>query len=157
MLAWAGESQYYAEPKRLARLGYLEARQRAGQDAGAHGLHADREGARRARDYARTPVSLHAAEERPAAPPADLRSRRRGPVTRASLRTLREDIADLMLRLDDAEETARAIDRTGEVSAARRSTSCARYLDLHLDLVDQVEREFSATRRPEGTAESART
>ncbi|HEX6652848.1 MAG TPA: hypothetical protein VF072_08900, partial [Thermoleophilaceae bacterium] len=26
MLAWAGESQYYTEPKRLAKLGYLDAR-----------------------------------------------------------------------------------------------------------------------------------
>ena len=26
LLAWAGESQYYTEPKRLAALGYLEAR-----------------------------------------------------------------------------------------------------------------------------------
>ena len=25
ILAWAGESQYYVEPKRLARLGYLDA------------------------------------------------------------------------------------------------------------------------------------
>jgi len=26
ILDWAGESQYYVEPKRLAKLGYLEAR-----------------------------------------------------------------------------------------------------------------------------------
>jgi hypothetical protein len=26
MLDWAGESRYYVEPKRLARLGYLQAR-----------------------------------------------------------------------------------------------------------------------------------
>ena len=31
MLDWAGESQYYAEPKRLARLGYLEARKEPGR------------------------------------------------------------------------------------------------------------------------------
>jgi DNA-binding PadR family transcriptional regulator len=31
MLDWAGESQYYVEPKRLARLGYLEARKEPGQ------------------------------------------------------------------------------------------------------------------------------
>ena len=29
MLDWAGEGQYYAEPKRLARLGYLEAPHRS--------------------------------------------------------------------------------------------------------------------------------
>ena len=31
MLAWAGESQYYTEPKRLARLGYLAARKEPGK------------------------------------------------------------------------------------------------------------------------------
>ena len=31
MLDWAGESQYYVEPKRLARLGYLEARKAPGR------------------------------------------------------------------------------------------------------------------------------
>src|SRR6478735_6227351 len=31
MLDWAGESQYYAEPKRLASLGYLEARKEPGK------------------------------------------------------------------------------------------------------------------------------
>ena len=31
MLDWAGESQYYVEPKRLARLGYLEARTEPGR------------------------------------------------------------------------------------------------------------------------------
>jgi hypothetical protein len=28
---WAGESQYYVEPKRLARLGYLDARSEPGK------------------------------------------------------------------------------------------------------------------------------
>src|SRR5258707_5219650 len=31
MLAWAGESQYYTEPKRLAKLGYLSARKEPGK------------------------------------------------------------------------------------------------------------------------------
>jgi DNA-binding PadR family transcriptional regulator len=31
MLAWAGESQYYTEPKRLAKLGYLAARREPGK------------------------------------------------------------------------------------------------------------------------------
>src|SRR5919197_1963799 len=31
MLDWAGESQYYAEPKRLASLGYLDARREPGK------------------------------------------------------------------------------------------------------------------------------
>src|SRR5207253_9863948 len=31
ILDWAGESQYYVEPKRLAKLGYLEARKEPGR------------------------------------------------------------------------------------------------------------------------------
>ena len=31
MYDWAGESQYYVEPKRLARLGYLDARREPGR------------------------------------------------------------------------------------------------------------------------------
>ena len=31
MLDWAGESQYYVEPKRLAKLGYLETRKEPGK------------------------------------------------------------------------------------------------------------------------------
>jgi hypothetical protein len=31
MLEWAGESQYYVEPRRLARLGYLDARKEPGK------------------------------------------------------------------------------------------------------------------------------
>jgi hypothetical protein len=31
MLDWAGESQYYTEPKRLAALGYLDARKEPGK------------------------------------------------------------------------------------------------------------------------------
>ena len=69
------------------------------------------------------------------------------PVTRASMVTLREDIADLMERLDDAEETARALEHRSKylllvIGFLRR------YLDLHLDLVDQVERELSPPPRP---------
>ena len=30
-LAWAGESQYYVEPKRLAKLGYLDSRKEPGK------------------------------------------------------------------------------------------------------------------------------
>src|SRR6185295_18746179 len=58
ILDWAGESQYYVEPKRLAKLGYLEARKEPGRtrertvytltDKGHDALDA----------YARTPVAF---------------------------------------------------------------------------------------------------
>jgi hypothetical protein len=70
--------------------------------------------------------------------------------------TLRGDIADLMGRLDDAEETARALEHRSKylllvIDFLRR------YLELHLDLVDQVERELSTSPRPRDKSKSART
>jgi hypothetical protein len=72
------------------------------------------------------------------------------PVTRSSMATLREDIADLMERLEDGEVTARASQHRSKylqlvIGFLRR------YLELHLDLVDEVEREFSASARPRDT------
>ena len=60
LLDWAGESQYYVEPKRLAKLGYLEARSEPGRTRARtvyalteKGLEALREYARDAGDAAR--------------------------------------------------------------------------------------------------------
>ena len=99
ILDWAGESQYYVEPKRLAKLGYLEARREPGKtrertvytltDKGLEALH----------DYARTPVRFTPLKSDPLLRLliCDLVGE---PVTRASMATLREDVADLMERLD---------------------------------------------------------
>ena len=57
--------------------------------------------------------------------------------------TLREDIADLQARLDDSVQTASALPHRSKyllmVIAYLR-----RMLDLHLDLVAEVERELDA-------------
>jgi hypothetical protein len=56
--------------------------------------------------------------------------------------TLREDIADLMERLDEAEVTARALEHRSKYLALV-NTFLRRYLELHLELVDEVERGFA--------------
>src|SRR6187455_1729218 len=56
MLDWAGESQYYVEPKRLARLGYLAARKEPGKTRERTVYTLTDKGLRALRDYARTPV-----------------------------------------------------------------------------------------------------
>src|SRR6266480_851258 len=58
MLAWAGESQYYTEPKRLARLGYLSARKEPGKTRERTVYALTDEGLEALRDYARTPVEF---------------------------------------------------------------------------------------------------
>src|SRR6266496_3272611 len=58
ILAWAGESQYYVEPKRLARLGYLEARREPGKTRERTVYTLTDKGLDALREYARTPVSF---------------------------------------------------------------------------------------------------
>ena len=54
MLAWAGESQYYVEPKRLAKLGYLAARKEPGKTRERTVYTLTDKGLRALKDYART-------------------------------------------------------------------------------------------------------
>ncbi len=143
MLAWAGESQYYTEPKRLAKLGYLSARKEPGKtrertvytltDKGLEALH----------EYAETAVAF---------PPVKSDALLRllicdlvgEDVTRRSMATLRDDLADVHARLDDAEQSAPRLPHREKyllivVGFLRR------LLDLHEELVDEVERELVTT------------
>src|ERR671923_1150893 len=56
ILAWAGESQYYVEPKRLAQLGYLAARKEPGKTRERTVYTLTDKGLQALRGYARTPV-----------------------------------------------------------------------------------------------------
>src|SRR3954463_7690723 len=58
ILDWAGESQYYVEPKRLAKLGYLEARKEPGRTRERTVYTLTGKGQEALREYARTPVSF---------------------------------------------------------------------------------------------------
>ena len=142
MLDWAGESQYYVEPKRLARLGYLDARKEPGKTRERTVYTLTDKGLEALRQYARTPVRFTPLKSEPLLRLliCDLVGEA---ITRESMGTLREDIADLQARLNDAVETAATLPHRSKylliVIAYLR-----RMLDLHLDLVDQVEREFEA-------------
>jgi DNA-binding PadR family transcriptional regulator len=142
MLAWAGQSQYYTEPKRLARLGYLEARKEPGKTRQRTVYTLTDKGLQALRDYARTPVGFTPLKSEPLLRLliADLVGEA---VTRKSMAALRDEIADIRVRLDDAERTARELPHRQKyllivIGFLRR------LLDLHLDLVDDVERELDA-------------
>src|SRR6476620_12434600 len=60
MLDWAGESQYYVEPKRLARLGYLEARKEPGRTRERTVYTLTDRGLDALAEWARTPVHFTA-------------------------------------------------------------------------------------------------
>jgi DNA-binding PadR family transcriptional regulator len=141
MLAWAGESQYYVEPKRLAKLGYLDAHKEPGKTRERTVYTLDDKGLEALREYARTPVRFTPLKSEPLLRLliADLVGEA---PTRESMATLREDIADLSARLDEAEESAETLPHRRKylllvIGFLRQ------LLELHLELVDEVERELS--------------
>ena len=91
---WAGESQYYVEPKRLAKLGYLEARKEPGKTRERTVYTLTDKGLDALRAWARTPVTFTPIKSEPLLRLliTDLVGE---PVTREAIGTLREDIADL--------------------------------------------------------------
>src|SRR5262245_37090405 len=102
MLDWAGESQYYVEPKRLAKLGYLSARKEPGKTRERTVYALTDKGTRALAAYARTSVTLTPLKSEPLLRLliCDLVGE---DVTRQSLATLRDDLADLRERLDQSE------------------------------------------------------
>jgi DNA-binding PadR family transcriptional regulator len=142
ILDWAGESQYYVEPKRLAALGYLEARKEPGRTRERTVYTLTGKGREALADYARTPVTVtpFKSEALLRLLICDLVGEE---VTRDSLATLRDDIADLRRRLDDSERSAGDLPHR-EKYLRLVIDSLRRLLDLHEELVDRVEGELGA-------------
>lgn len=143
ILDWAGESQYYVEPKRLAKLGYLEARIEPGKTRERTVYSISERGMEALREYARTPVRFTPVKSDALVRLliADLVGE---PVTRASIATLREDIADLELRLAESEAAAEHLPHRRKYLLLA-ANHLRRLLELHLEFVDDVERELSAS------------
>jgi PadR family transcriptional regulator, regulatory protein AphA len=151
MLAWAGESQYYTEPKRLARLGYLDARKEPGKTRERTVYTLTDEGLDALREYARTPARFT-----PLKSDALLRLLIADLVgeapTRKAVATLRDDIAEMSAALDDAERTAEGLPHRRKYLLLNISF-LRRLLELHLEWVDEVERELAP---PAGSRDPAR-
>jgi DNA-binding PadR family transcriptional regulator len=141
MLAWAGESRYYTEPQRLAKLGYLSARKAPGKTHQRTVYTLTDKGHEALRVYAATPVTVT-----PLKSDALLRllicDLVGEPITRQSTATLREDIADLNRRLDDAERTAHALPHR-EKYLLLATRFLRQFLELHTELIDEIERDFA--------------
>ena len=142
LFAWAGESQYYVEPKRLARLGYLEARKAPGRTRERTVYTLTDKGLQALRDYARTPVRIAPLKSEPLVRLliADLVGE---PLTREGLTTVREDVADLLARLDETRQTALELPHRSKYLMIVNDFA-RRLLELHLELVDRVERELDS-------------
>jgi DNA-binding PadR family transcriptional regulator len=145
ILDWAGESQYYVEPKRLAELGYLNARREPGKTRERTVYTLTDRGLEALRQYARTPVRFVPVKSDLLLRLliADLVGER---VTRESVVTLREDLADLYARLDETEAN------TVNLPHRRKYLLLVigflrRLLELHEETVDEVDRKLAPTRK----------
>jgi len=140
MLDWAGESQYYSEPKRLAALGYLDARKEPGKTRDRTVYALTDKGREALRAWARTPIEFTPVKSELLLRllVADLVGEE---ATRAAAIGLREELAELRAKVAEMEASA-------ELLPHRRKylLLVAGYLrgliELHATLIDEIEREL---------------
>jgi DNA-binding PadR family transcriptional regulator len=139
-LNWAGESQYYTEPKRLAEHGYLSARKEPGKTRERTVYTLTEKGVHALREWAKTPVTFTPLKSEPLLRLliCDLVGEQ---ITRESMGALRDDIADLKGRLDEAEQSAHQLPHR-EKYLLLTTGFMRRYLDLHLELIHHVEQQL---------------
>jgi DNA-binding PadR family transcriptional regulator len=141
----AAESHYYAEPKRLAKLGYLAARKEPGRTRERTHYTLTNKGRDALRSWLAEPATLpriqHEAIVKLLA--ADLVDDR---VVLESLRAMRSDIADAAARLDVAEAVAATLPHRERYLRLVHRLGRA-LLDAHLHWLDDVERELGPRKR----------
>jgi len=140
VLDWAGESQYYVEPKRLAKLGYLDARTEPGRTRSRTVYSLTDKGVEALREWAATPVTFTPVKSELLLRLliADLVG---DAVTRASVATLRDDLADILTRLHESAEAAEGLPHRRKYLLLVNDF-LRRLVDLHSEFVDEVEREL---------------
>jgi len=140
--ASAAESQYYAEPKRLERLGYLTSRKEPGRTRERTHYSLTETGLDALRAWAREPVSfprtLHEGVVRLLA--ADLVGEA---PTRAGITPLREELDDLDALLDQADEVAATLPHREKYLRINHRLA-RRLVEAHREWVDEVERELES-------------
>jgi DNA-binding PadR family transcriptional regulator len=141
ILDWAGESQYYVEPKRLAKLGYLDARTEPGRTRPRTIYSLTDKGLEALRAYARTPVAFTPVKSEVLLRLliADLVG---DEVTREGVATLRADLDDLRHRLDESAAAAEDLPHRRKYLLLVNDF-LRRLVDDHERLVDDVERELA--------------
>jgi PadR family transcriptional regulator, regulatory protein AphA len=141
ILAWAGESQYYAEPKRLANLGYLEARKEPGKTRERTVYTLTEKGLDALREWGRTPLRFT-----PLKSEALLRLLAADIVgedaTRKSMASLRGDLDDLRGRVEEMAASAELLPHRRKYLLLVVSF-LERVIDAYEQLIDDVERELA--------------
>jgi DNA-binding PadR family transcriptional regulator len=142
-LAWAGESQYYVEPKRLAKLGYLEARKEPGKTRERTVYTLTDKGLDALREWVRTPVGFT-----PFKSEALLRLLATDLVGEDAVRdgfaSLRADLDDMRARVEETAERAKALPHR-EKYLNLGLEFIEGLIGLYEELVDKVENDFAAS------------
>jgi DNA-binding PadR family transcriptional regulator len=136
------ESQWYAEPKRLAKLGYLAARVEPGKTRSRTNYTLTEQGLEALREWMREPSGFSRIFMEPAVRllAADLVGEE---AVLASLAGVREEIADLRARLDTAVEVARTLPHRERYLLLNHSLA-RRIVDAHEQWLDEVERTLTS-------------
>ena len=146
IFAWAGESQYYVEPKRLARLGYLKASREPGRTRERTVYSLTDQGLQALQEWAVTPVGFprfrHDALVRVLA--ADLVGES---AVRRSVLALRTEIDVLRALISEGEASAALLPHRRKYLLLNHRFA-RRLLDIHDEWLDEVERELAEEEPP---------
>jgi DNA-binding PadR family transcriptional regulator len=142
-LAWAGESQYYVEPKRLAKLGYLDARKEPGKTRERTVYTLTDKGLEALREWARTPLSFT-----PFKSDALIRILATDLVGEEAVQQgfagLHDDLVDMRARMHETAERAKSLPHR-----EKYLTIGLEFVDgligLYEELIEKVERDFAKT------------
>jgi DNA-binding PadR family transcriptional regulator len=134
------DSQWYAEPKRLERLGYLSSRKEPGRTRPRTFYTLTDKGREALRDWMREPAPFSRIQMEPAwrLLAADLVG---DEAVLESLRPLRSEIADLLARIDVGEAVARTIPHRERYLLLNHRLA-RRIVQAHAEWLDEVEREL---------------
>jgi PadR family transcriptional regulator AphA len=140
-LAWAGESQYYVEPKRLAKLGYLEARKEPGKTRERTVYTLTDKGLDALREWVRTPAAFtpFKSEALIRILATDLVGEE---AVREGFESLRDDLEDLRTRMLETAERAKALPHR-EKYLGLGLEFVDGLIRLYEELVEKVERDFA--------------
>jgi DNA-binding PadR family transcriptional regulator len=144
------ESQWYAEPKRLERLGYLSSRKEPGRTRERTHYRLTAKGRAALRTWLEEPSPFSRLHLEPAIRllAADLVGEE---AVLRSLRGLREEIADLRARFDLAEAMAASLPERERYLRLNHRLA-RRIVDAHEAWLDEVEHELGPSRRPRAGA-----
>jgi DNA-binding PadR family transcriptional regulator len=136
----APESQFYAEPKRLAELGYLTATKQPGRTHERTHYEITDQGREALREWHTTPARFARIQNEPIVRLLGAEYADRGVVLK-SLEALRTELDDLQRGLDESASRETGLPHRATVLRLNRALA-QRIIDAHRQWLDDVEREL---------------